>query len=403
MNYRIQNKWIVVFGAMSAQVAIGALYAWSMFNKPIATAFDTDITSVYVTYTIALASFALTMILSGKKQLDWGPRKTALIGGLLYSGGVILSSFATSTAMLYLTYGVITGAGVAFVYVCPLSTLVKWFPTKKGLVTGLATAGFALGGFTFKFVLGALFDVPAYTPEVVSSVFLTVGLIYAVMTIGGALLLDVPQDAETLSKSVADEGKNYSRTEMLKTGTFYKLLISDLLALMPGLLVIGLAKDIGEQFAGLSLEFAGTVVALIAIVNASGRLASGFLADKIGALRVYRTMYVVTILSLAVLAFTTTMSIPVFLLAIFGVAIGYGSFLSLVPTIVGRLFGGKFFSANYALVFQAYGIAALVGPIIKKSTEGNFSATFTIAMATSVVGLVFAMLIKPEKVQEVTE
>lgn len=403
MNYRIQNKWIVVFGAMSAQIAIGALYAWSMFNKPIATAFDTDITSVYVTYTIALASFALTMILSGKKQLDWGPRKTALIGGLLYSGGVILSSFATSTAMLYLTYGVITGAGVAFVYVCPLSTLVKWFPTKKGLVTGLATAGFALGGFTFKFVLGALFDVPAYTPEVVSNVFLTVGLIYAVMTIGGALLLDVPQDAETLSKSAADEGKNYSRTQMLKTGTFYKLLISDLLALMPGLLVIGLAKDIGEQFAGLSLGFAGTVVALIAIVNASGRLASGFLADKIGALRVYRTMYVVTILSLAVLAFTTTMSIPVFLIAIFGVAVGYGSFLSLVPTIVGRLFGGKFFSANYALVFQAYGIAALVGPIIKRSTEGNFSATFTIAMATSVVGLVFAMLIKPEKVQEVTE
>lgn len=403
MNYRIQNKWIVVFGAMSAQIAIGALYAWSMFNKPIATAFDTDITSVYITYTIALASFALTMILSGKKQLDWGPRKTALIGGLLYSGGVILSSFATSTAMLYLTYGVITGAGVAFVYVCPLSTLVKWFPTKKGLVTGLATAGFALGGFTFKFVLGALFDVPAYTPEVVSNVFLTVGLIYAVMTIGGALLLDVPQDAETLSKSAADEGKNYSRLEMLKTGTFYKLLISDLLALMPGLLVIGLAKDIGEQFAGLSLGFAGTVVALIAIVNASGRLASGFLADKIGALRVYRTMYVVTILSLAVLAFTTTMSIPVFLIAIFGVAVGYGSFLSLVPTIVGRLFGGKFFSANYALVFQAYGIAALVGPIIKKSTEGNFSATFTIAMATSVVGLVFAMLIKPEKVQEVTE
>lgn len=398
MNYRIQNKWLVVFGAMSAQMAIGALYAWSMFNKPIATAFDTSITSVYITYTIALASFALTMILSGKKQLDWGPRKTALVGGLLYSGGVLLSSFATNTTMLYLTYGVITGAGVAFVYVCPLSTLVKWFPTKKGLVTGLATAGFALGGFAFKYVLGALFDVPAYTPEVVSTVFLTVGSIYAVMTIGGALLLDVPQDAATISKAAATEGRNYTRLEMLKTGTFWKLLVSDLLALMPGLLVIGLAKDIGEQFVGLDVKTAGGVVALIAIVNASGRLASGFLADKFGALRVYRTMYGVTIVSLAVLAFVT-MSYPVFLLAIFGVAVGYGSFLSLVPTIVGKLFGGKFFSSNYALVFQAYGIAALIGPVIKNATTGNFGATFTIAMTTSVVGLFFAMIINPAKVQ----
>ncbi len=398
MNYRITNKWLVVIGALSAQVAIGALYAWSMFNKPISVAFDTDITSVYVTYTVALASFALTMILSGKKQLDWGPRKTAIIGGILYSGGVLLSSLATNTAMLYLTYGVITGAGVAFVYVCPLSTLVKWFPNKKGLVTGIATAGFAMGGFTFKYVLGALFDVPAYTPEVVSSAFVTVGLIYAVMTIGGALLLDVPQDAETINKAAATDGRNYTRLEMLKTGTFYKLLISDFLALMPGLLVIGLAKDIGEQFAGMNVGMAGTVVALIALVNASGRLASGFFADKLGALKVYRTMYVVTILSLAVLAFVN-MSVPVFLIAIFGVAVGYGSFLSLVPTIVGKLFGGKFFSANYALVFQAYGIAALTGPIIKRATEGNFSVTFTIAMTTSIVGLFFAMIINPAKVQ----
>lgn len=398
MNYRIRNKWVVVVGALSAQVAIGALYAWSMFNQPISEAYGWSTVQVYTTYSIALASFALTMILSGRLQLKLGPRKTALIGGLLYSGGVLLASQATSTTMLYATYGIITGAGVAFVYVCPLSTLVKWFPDKKGTVTGLATAGFALGGFIFKYVIDFLLGDSGFTPEIVSSTFLTVGSIYAVMTIGGALLLDVPENGAVVCKVPQTEGKDYTRREMVRTGNFYKLLISDMLALMPGLLVIGLAKDIGQQFVGLNYETAALIVGIIALVNAGGRLASGSLADKLGALKVYRAMYFVTIVSLAILAFVN-LNLPIFLIAIMGIAIGYGSFLSLVPTIVGRLFGGKYFSANYALIFQAYGIAALVGPVIKKNTTG-FDQTFMIAMTTAILGLVVAMMIKPQEQEE---
>lgn len=408
MNYKISNKFVVVFGAMSAQIAIGALYAWSMFNEPLSVAFGWDKDDVVLTYSIALLSFAISMIYSGKLQLKLGPRKTALIGGLLYSGGVLLSSlvltFATSPIWLYFTFGLITGSGVAFVYVCPLSTLVKWFPEKKGAVTGLATSGFAIGGFVFKQVLTGIFNVDVYTPELVSGAFLTVGIIYTVMTVGGALLMDVPQDAKAVSKIAATDGRNFTRQEMLRTGNFYKLLISDLLALMPGLLVIGLAKDIGMEFVGLDYKTAAGVVGIIALVNAGGRLASGVLADKLGPLNVYRAMYVVTILSLAVLAFVD-MTYPIFMIAILGVAVGYGSFLSLVPTIVGKLFGGKFFSANYALVFQAYGIAALIGPTIKRASSG-FNQTFMIAMSTAVVGLVIAMLINPqanEQVEEVSE
>ncbi|NHJ48297.1 MAG: OFA family MFS transporter, partial [Asgard group archaeon] len=128
MNFRIKNRWIVVIGAISSQLAIGALYAWSHFNKPIATAFNWTINSVYTTYTIALATFALTMILTGQLQLKWGPRITSLIGAILYSSGVLLCSLAKSKAAFYIFYGVITGAGVAFIYVCQLATLVKWFP-----------------------------------------------------------------------------------------------------------------------------------------------------------------------------------------------------------------------------------------------------------------------------------
>ena len=394
MGYRITNKWVVTAAAIMVQVAIGALYAWSLFNKPIAQAYGITEDAVVFTYSVSLVSFALTTIGSGRIHLVLGPRFTTLIGAALYTGGILLSSVVTSPTMLYLTYGVMAGTGVGFIYVCPLSTLVKWFPNHKGWVTGIATASFAIGGFVFKLIIGEMFNIgdAAYTPELVSHVFFVLAIIYGVMTVGGALLLDVPLEPLPVSKNCKPQNWDHEVKDMLKTKNFYKLLFSDFLALMPGLLVIGLAKDIGMDFVGLNYETAAWIVGIVALVNAGGRLASGFFADKLGALNVYRSMYLLTIVSLAILAFVP-LSTPVFLIAIFGIAIGYGSFLSLVPTIVGRLFGGKFFSANYGLMFQAYGIAALLGPFIKRSTE-TYNQTFMIAMSTAIVGLIVAMLIK---------
>jgi len=403
MNYRIRNKWIVLAAAITVQVAIGALYAWSLFNEPITEAFGVVKDDVVLTYSICLATFSVTTILSGRVQLKIGPRYTTLIGGVLYTGGIFLSSFATAPGTLYVTYGLMAGAGVAFVYVCPLSTVVKWFPNKKGLLTGVATASFAIGGLVFKNVIGNMFDIgdALYTTELVSSVFLTLAAIYAVMTIGGAMLLDVPEEPIPLAKNCAPQNWDHKPSQTLKTANFYKLLVSDLLALMPGLLLIGLAKDIGTEFVGLSYDKAAGAVAFIAVFNAIGRLASGYLADRLGALNVYRTMYGLTIVSLAILAFVP-MTYFLFLLAITGIVLGYGSFLSLVPTIVGRLFGGGYFSANYGMIFQAYGIAALLGPFINRITP-SYDATFLIAMATAIGGLVVAFFIKDIKEEEVDE
>jgi len=401
MSYRITNKWIVVFGAILAQVAIGALYAWSLFNQPISQAYGWDLNTVVVTYSVSLASFSIATIMSGRIQLRKGPRFTALLGGILYSTGILLSSLANSPTMLYITYGMMAGAGVGFVYVCPLSTLVKWFPDKKGAVTGVATASFAIGGLVFKNVIYGMLDVSEYTPAVISSTFLTLGIIYAVMTIGGALLLDVPDNAITVTRGSTDPDHDYDTRMMLRSPNFYKLLLSDLLALMPGLLIIGLAKDIGMQLVSLDIKTASAIVGYIAIFNAAGRYTSGRLADKVGALRIYKIMYFVTICSLAVLSFVE-LSYPVFLIAILGIVLGYGSFLSVVPTIVGQLFGAKNFSANYSMIFQAYGIAAFIGPIIKKNSTG-FTQTFMIAMITAITGLIIASTIKKDEVPKTKE
>lgn len=396
MNYKITNKWVVVFGALTAQMAIGALYAWSLFNKPIAMAYSWDLDSVVTTYAITLVSFALTMIFSGWLHLKKGPRFTALIGGILYSSGIILTAFISSPAMLYFTFGVMGGAGVGFIYVCQLSTLVKWFPNNKGAITGIATAFFAFGAILFKEVITKLLsisDTTIYTEEMVSSTFLTLGIIYAVMTIGGALLLDVPTKEIKNVKSKEFVCKDCDTRELFRSPNFYKLVFSDLLALMPGLLIIGLAANIGTDYIKMTdsdLISASTLVSVLALFNAGGRLLSGRLADKFGALKIYRIMYLITIISLAFLSFVQVK--PISIVAIVLIGVGYGSFLSLVPTITGKLFGPKNFSSNYSFVFLAYGAAALLGITIKKSV--TFEQAFLIAMVTAIVGLIVASTIK---------
>lgn len=398
MRYQITNKWIVLAGAMSAQLAIGALYAWSLFNKPISVAWGMPLreggysSAVAMTYAISLVSFALATMLSGRLQLVKGPRFTTVIGAALYSGGILLSSQVSAPSMLYVTYGLMAGAGVGFIYVCPLSTLVKWFPDHKGTITGVATAGFAGGAILFKEVISRLLGSGPYTPELISSTFLTLGAVYALMTLVGAALLDVPAGATPGGKAIASKARDYRTREMLKTVNFYKLVFSDLLALMPGLLVIGLAANLGKGPAELSIERAAGVVSIVAVFNALGRLASGKIADKLGALTVYRVMYVLTICALAVLSFADLTVYPVFLGAVIVIGIGYGSFLSLVPTVTGHVFGAKNFSANYSFVFQAYGMAALLGIVMKSRVA--FNQAFAIAMGAAIAGLIIAMTIK---------
>lgn len=399
MNYRIKNRWIVLFGALLAQFAIGALYAWSLFNKPISAAWGLlkdggPAPEVVMTYAISLVCFSLASIASGRIQLHKGPRITALIGATLYTSGILLSSLVKTPQMLYLTYGVLGGSGVGFIYVCPLSTLVKWFPHHKGGITGLATGAFAGGAIIFKEVITRLLDVSVYTPEVISNTFLTLGITYGFMTFIGACLLDNPDNWEHHSKVSAPGARNFGTREMLKSGNYYKLVFSDLLALMPGLLIIGLAKDIGRDYVGLDYAAAAGVVSIIAIFNAFGRLAAGRLADKLGALNIYRFMYLLTILALAVLSFIP-LNYVFFLIVVVIIGIGYGSFLSLVPTITGQLFGAKKFSSNYSFVFQAYGAAAMLGIIIKSKV--TYNQAFTIAMSTAIAGLILASTIKQHK------
>ena len=387
--YTIKNKYVVLIGALLAQITIAGLYAWSIFGTALQVEHGWSGDQTFFPYALAQFVFAFSTLLSGRIIDKKGPRTALLIGSVLYGGGLVLSSFITSPGLLYITYGVITGAGVGFVYVCPLSTLIKWFPKNKGAITGLAVGVFGGGSIIFKEVISKLL-----LTNSVSEVFMKLGIASFVLILIGALLTNNP---EGFKKAAALRGEgDFTTKEMIKTKKFKLTWVMYWLAVIPGLLVLGAAKNIGIEVAGLEATVAGGVISLLAIANASSRLVSGTLSDKFGTLNMLKAVFVITIVSLLSLSFING-STMIFYIGAAGVAVGYGGFLSLFPTFTNQEFGSFRYGSNYGVIYQAYGLAALTGILIKR-LAGSYSTTFAISAVAAMIGLSIAFMIKPRKV-----
>ncbi len=387
-KFYVKNKYLVLAGVLLAQVTIAGLYAWSIFGTAIQDERGWGADEILFTYALAQFVFAFSTLFSGRLVDKKGPRPALVIGGLLYGGGLILSSFTTSPFMLYITYGVLTGAGVGFVYVCPLSTLIKWFPNNKGMITGLSVGIFGGGSIIFKEVISKFL-----VGSDVSGAFLYLGLISVILILIGAVLTNNPEGF--VKKSTEKNEEDYTTGEMIKTPKFFKTWFMYWLAVIPGLLVLGAAKNIGIEVAGLDATSAAEIISILAISNAGSRLVSGTLSDKFGVLNVLKAVFVITVVSLLSLSFLADIK-PMFYFGLIGVAVGYGGFLALFPTFINQEFGSFRYASNYGVIYQAYGLAALSGIFIKTAV-GSFTNTFIISAMASAIGLILSFCIKERK------
>lgn len=383
--YTIKNKYLVLIGALLAQITIAGLYAWSIFGTALQVENGWTSDQTFFPYALAQFVFAFSTLLSGRIVDKRGPRTALLIGSVLYGGGLILSSFVQSPGLLYMTYGVITGAGVGFVYVCPLSTLIKWFPKNRGMITGLSVGVFGGGSIIFKEVISNLL-----VTNSVSEVFFKLGLASFGLILIGALLTNNPEGFT--KKSAEKTALDFTTQEMVKTRKFKLTWVMYWLAVIPGLLVLGAAKNIGIEVAGLDTAVAGGIISVLAIANATSRLVSGTLSDKFGTLNMLKVVFVVTIISLLSLSFITG-NTAVFYISAAGVAVGYGGFLALFPTFTNQEFGSYRYGSNYGVIYQAYGLAALTGILIKR-LAGSFTTTFAISAVAAMIGLAISFMIK---------
>ena len=383
--WTIKNRYIVLVGALLAQVTIAGLYAWSIFGNALQIERGWSADQILWPYALAQFIFALSTLWSGRLVDRKGPRSALFVGSILYGSGITLSYFATAPWMLYITYGILAGAGVGFVYVCPLATLIKWFPNNRGMITGLSVGVFGGGSIIFQRVISSLL-----LNNDVAGTFLRLGMISFVLIFVGALLTNNPAD---YVKGAAIKGdKDFTTGEMMRTPAFKLVWVMFLLAVIPGLLVLGAAKNIGLEVAGLESAAATSIISILAISNASSRLISGTLSDRYGTLNVLQGIFVITIIALFSLSFLAKYPF-FFYLGMIGVALGYGGFLALFPTFTNQTFGSYRYASNYGVVYQAYGIAALSGIFIK-SMAGSFTNTFIISAFAACIALGLSMVLK---------
>ena len=389
------KRWFVVLGAIIIQLNLGAVYAWSLFNQPLINEFGWARQEIGITFSIKIAMLALFAIIAGRIQDKVGPRWVATFGGLLLGSGVILSSQATTLTQLYIFYGFIGGAGLGFAYVCPLSACVKWFPEKRGLISGVAVAGFGLGGLIYTPVI--LFFIERFG---VSNAFFYLGIMYLILVVTGAQLLSNPEEKPedcSVSNQFIGTQQHFAPSQMLKTYQFYLLWVMYFLGTMAGLLVISFAVNIGEEVANLTSEKAGHAVMVIAIFNAAGRILLGKISDNIGRINTLVLLYGTTATMLFYMSMADV-NYGMFLVSVALIGLCFGGFLALFPSVTADYYGTRNIGTNYGFMYMAYGISAFVGPFVVSAIP--FTQAFFISAILCIFSIILSRFVNVPTISE---
>lgn len=414
------NRWIVVVGALLIQLALGSLYAFSIFTSPLSASLGYKSTSFWILgiFSTAIGVFAITMIVAGKIQDRKGPRTVAAVGGAIVAGSYMLASFFTdSIAMIYLSYGVIGGIGIGLAYVCPLAAAVKWFPDKKGLVTGIAVAGFGAGAFIFTQV-GKFF----ITEYGLDSAFLYLGLIFLAMIVGGSFLLINPPAGwlpkgyvPPVNTNGANNKVDFGWRETIRTRSFVMLWLMFALAATAGLMLISNTKNVAKYLdpdeGAMVVAQAQTIAGILALFNGGGRIAWGKISDKLGRTSTMKLMYLTQgIVLVAAAGFCYLQPagdiLPFLGLTALASLVGFcfGGNFALMPSTTSDYFGAKNFGMNYGLVFTGYGVAGVLGGLIPGVLAGAGSGFVWVFLAVGVASFAafgVAMFTRAPEVKEV--
>ncbi len=405
------NRSLVVVGAILIQLALGAIYAWSVFTPSLIAEGWAKADTQWV-FAIGLASFAIFMVIAGKKLNTYGPQKLTIIGGIVLGFGYLLAGLfgGTSFIALLLLIGLVGGAGIGLAYVVPIAVGMRWFPDKKGMITGLAVAGFGFGAMLWVKLAGSwghLIDNIG-----LSSTFITYGIAFAIMVIVGGMWMKFPPagwkpEGYEEAKAVATESnddKEFSSSEMVRKPQFYLIFFTFIVSAGAGFMSIGLMKLYpmeALQANGLSAveasAIAGTAMAVFfSLANGIGRIVWGMLSDKLG-----RRMSIIIMTAtqgILVILFTYMAGSEVLLyLGATLIGFNFGGNFALFPTITADTFGAKNVGQNYPFVFLAYGVGGILGPILggMMGDIGNFSMAFTISGVAVLVGTVLMIMVKP--------
>jgi MFS family permease len=413
------NRWLIPPAALAVHLSIGQVYAFSVFKTPLVEHFDTKLTPIGIIFSIAIVMLGLSAAIGGTWVEENGPRKTMFVAALCWSIGFLVGALGVATGqlwLLYLGYGFLGGIGLGLGYISPVSTLIKWFPDRPGLATGLAIMGFGGGALVASplstKLLGLYADGPAN--GIVYS-FLTLGALYLVVMMLGAFTVRVPADdwkPAGWSPPVTRAGglkttANVSAANAIKTPQFWALWVVLFCNVTAGIGILEQASPmIRDFFAGVSIEEAAGYVGLLSLCNMAGRFVWSTTSDLIGRKNIYLLYLGLGALLYLAVASLGTASIGLFVVLTGVILSFYGGGFATVPAYLKDLFGGYQVGAIHGRLLTAWSAAGVAGPLIVnaiadsqksagKAGSGLYDVSLYIMVGVLVLGFIANLTVRP--------
>ncbi len=394
--------WLVTASATGALLALGVLYAWSVVKKEIPDTWGWNASQKTLPYSVAIVIFSVMTAVGGRLQDRFGPRVVVSAGGVFAGVGVILSSMTTSPWVFTLTFGVLLGTGIGFVYSSGTPTAVKWFPAKRtGLISGIVVAGFGMGA---AWVAPLARNLIASHGVQTTLLWLGIGMLIAI--VGFAQFLKVPPagyippGSAPAGSTAAAPVRDYTPSGIARTWQFYVLWFAFAFGSGAGLMIIGnLASIVDTQAKQASV--AALAVTALALGNGAGRVVAGALSDRFGRLIVLEVSFVFQAALVLLMgqakggSFLATVVSMMALSALIGA--NYGAILAVVPAICKDYYGLKNFGSNYGLVYTAWGLGGFMislGAGMINDSTGTFKYAYYMAAALLAVAVVLLVILR---------
>jgi OFA family oxalate/formate antiporter-like MFS transporter len=395
------NRWWIAVAGVLLQMALGAAYAWSVFRIPLSKEFGWTISQVTSTFLISWFFLGCSAFVGGIWMRRKHPRVVAMTAGLLWGGGVFLASFSAHKLWwLYLTYGVIGGTGLGMGYVVPIAVLVKWFPDRRGFITGLAVAGFGSGSVVSAPAAGWLMRHVGLMPT-----FAYLGIAYGVVAIAaGAFMQNPPVGwkpegwTPTASQVSQRSDRDYTLGEALGTWQWWAICLLMSVNTMSGLSIISQASPILQEMGKASAETAAFLVGIIAIFNGVGRIFWSWVSDLTSRKIAFFLMYLVEVILFW--TYHSIGSLALLAVATFLVAMCYGGAYGITPAFAADYFGPHHVGSIFGLMMFPWAFAAATGPYVfayLRQINGNYTQALYLIAGVMTAALILPILISPPR------
>lgn len=374
---RIRNRWGIAVAAVIMQICLGAVYGWSVFKIPLMRGEHWPETQVQLNFTLAIFFLGVGTVIGGLWQDRVGPRKVASIAGVIYGLGYIVAGFAArghSLWGLYIGYGVLSGIGMGMGYITPVATLVKWFPDRRGLMTGVAVAGYGAGALIFSPIAARLIQTSG-----VPATFWIFGIAYLILVVAAAQFYANPPAGWVLpgwtpKSAVAKAASkvDFTVTQAMSTWQFWLLWFMLFLNVSAGIMIISQASPMAQEMVKMTPLAAAGMVGLISMFNGGGRVFWAWVSDHIGRSQVYFLLYAIQAVIFFTLPSVRNLTLFSIMFAIIGLC--YGGGFGTMPSFTADFFGPKFMGGIYGWILLAWGAAAIPSPIMIARIHQNTGA-----------------------------